>query len=60
MLQYLLATNSMDIMAGNFSYDLLKVLQNKLLDVSTGRVQMANKPTQISVSFIEQVHIKKL
>ena len=30
MLQYLLATNSIDI-AGNFNYDLSRVSQNKLL-----------------------------
>ena len=33
MLQYLLATNSIDIIAGDFNYDLLKVSQNKFLDI---------------------------
>ena len=35
MLQYLLATNSIDITAGEFNYDLLKVSQNKFLDIFT-------------------------
>ena len=35
MLQYLVATYSPDIFAGEFSYDLLKVSQNKLLDIFT-------------------------
>ena len=33
MLQYLVATYSIDIIAGDF--ELLKVLENKLLDIST-------------------------
>ena len=33
ILQYLLATYSIDIIAGNFNYDLLKVSQNKFLDI---------------------------
>ena len=43
MLQYLLATRSIDIIAGDFNYDLLKVSQNKFLDISTDHVQMVNK-----------------
>ena len=43
MLQYLLATNSTDIIAGDFSYDLLKVSQNKYLYIFTDYVQMVNK-----------------
>ena len=34
MLQYLLATNSIDIIiTGDFNYDLLKVSENKILDI---------------------------
>ena len=43
MLQYLLATRSIDIIAGDFNYDLLKVSQNKFLGISTDHVQMVNK-----------------
>ena len=43
MLQYLLATNSIDIIAGDFNYDLLKVSQNKYLYIFTDYVQMVNK-----------------
>ena len=42
--QYLLATNSIDIIAGDFIYDLLKVSQNKVLDIFTDLAQMVNKP----------------
>ena len=48
--QYLLATNSIDIIAGDFNYDLLKVSQNKFLGIFTDNVQMVNKPKDISVS----------
>ena len=44
MFQYLLATNSIDIIAGDFIYDLLKVSQNKVLDIFTNLAQMVNKP----------------
>ena len=59
MLQYLLATHSIDIIAGDFNYDLLKVSQNKLLDIFTDHVQMVNKPTHISGSLIDHAYIKK-
>ena len=59
MLQYLLATNSLDIIAGDFNYDLLKVSENKLLDIFTYHFQMVNKPTHISGSLINNVSIKK-
>ena len=35
MLQYFLATNSIDIIPGYFNYDLSKVSQNKFLDIFT-------------------------
>ena len=59
MLQYLLATYSIDIIAGNFNYDLLKVLQNKFLDIFTDHVQTVNKPTHISEFLIDHDYIMK-
>ena len=59
MLQYFPATNSIFVLTGDFNYDLLKVSQNKLLDISTGLVQMVNKPAHISGSLIDHVYIKK-
>ena len=59
MLQYLLATHSIHITAGDFNYDILKVSQNKFLDIFTDHVQMVNKPTHISGSLIYHVYIKK-
>ena len=59
MFQYLPATNSIFVLTGGFNYDLLKVSQNKLLDISTSHVQMVNKPAHISGSLIDHVYIKK-
>ena len=59
MLQYLVATYSIDIIAEEFNYDLLKVSENKFLDIFTNHVQMVNKPTHISGSLIDHVYIKK-
>ena len=59
MLQYLVATYSIDIIAGGFNYDLLKVLENKLLDIFTDHLQMVNKPTHISASLIGHIYIKE-
>ena len=42
-MQYLLATNSIEIIAGDFSNDLLKVSQNKFLDIFTDHVHIVNK-----------------
>ena len=47
MLQYLLATNSIDIIAGDYNYDFLNVPQNIFLDIFTNHVHMVNKPTHI-------------
>ena len=47
MLQYLLATNFIYIIAENFNYDILKVSENKLLDIFKDHAQMANKVTYI-------------
>ena len=59
MLQYLLATHSIDVIAGYFSYDLLKVSQNNFLDIFTDHAQMVNKPIHTSGSLIDHVYIKK-
>ena len=60
LMQYLLAANSIDIIAGDFSYDVLKVIENKLLDIFTDHVQMINKPTHISGLLIDHAYIKKI
>ena len=44
-LRYLAAICSIDIIAGDFNDDLLKAPENKLWDIFTDHVQMANKPT---------------
>ena len=60
MLEYLLATNSIDIVAGDFNFDLLKVSKNNLFSNHfTEHVQIVNKPTHISGSLIDHVYIKK-
>ena len=61
MLQYLLATNSVDIVAGDVNFDLLKMLENNLLlNHFTEHVQIVNKPTHISATLINYVYIKKI
>ena len=42
ILQYLVGTCSIDIIAGDFSYDFLKVSENRLLDIFTDHVQKVN------------------
>ena len=59
MLQYLLATNYIDIIAGDLYYDFLKVPQNKFLNILTDHIQIINKPRYISESLIDHVYIKK-
>ena len=60
MLEYLLATNSIDIVAGDFNFDLLEVSKNNLFSNHfTEHVQIVNKPTHISGSLIDHVYIKK-
>ena len=60
MLQYLLATNSVDIVAGDFNLDVLKVSENNLLlNHFMEHVQIVNKPIHISGSLIDHVYIKK-
>ena len=59
-LQYLLAVTSIDVIAGDFNYDLLKVTENKLLDIFTDRFQIVTKPGNISGSLTDHVYIKKL
>ena len=41
-LQYLVGTYSVDIIAGNLSYDILKVSENRLLDIFRDHVQKIN------------------
>ena len=61
MLQYLLATNSVDVVAGDVNFDLLKMLENNLLlNHFTEHVQIVNKPTHISATLIDHVYIKKI
>ena len=61
MLQYLLATNSVDIIAGDVNFDLLKMLENNLLlNHFTEHVQIVNKPTHISATLIDHVYRKKI
>ena len=60
MLQYLLATNSVDIVVGDFNFDLLKVSENYLLlNYFIKHVQIVNKATHICGSLINHVYIKK-
>ena len=60
MLQHLLATKSVHIVVGDFNFDLLKVFENNLLlNHFMENVQIVNKPTHISGSLIDHVHIKK-
>ena len=59
MLQYLVATYSIDIIAGDFSYNLLKLPKSKHLDVFTDHVQMVNIPAYISRSLIDHNYVKK-
>ena len=60
MLQYLLATNYVDIVAGDFNFDLLKVSEsNLLLNHFMEQAQVVNQPTHISGSLKDHVYIKK-
>ena len=58
MLQYLIAANSIDIV-GDYNYDLLKVSENKLLDIFIDHVQMVSNSTHIYRSLIYHLYIKK-
>ena len=57
MLQYLPATNSINIIEGDFNYDVLKVSENKLLDNFTDHVEMVNRQTHISGPLIDHFYI---
>ena len=60
MLQYLLATNSIDIVVGDFNFDYLKVSEDYLLlNYFMKHVQIVNKATHIYGSLIDYVYIKK-
>ena len=58
-MQYLLATKSIDNIAGAFNYHLLKLLSNKFLDIFTAHFEMVNKLTHISGSLIDHVYITR-
>ena len=58
-MQYLLEVNSVDIIAVDFSYDILKVTENKISYIFRDHAQTINKPTHISGLLIDQVYIKK-
>ena len=60
MLQNLLPTNYVDIVAGDFNFDLLKVSENNLLlNHFIKHAQIVNKPAHISGSLIDHVCINK-
>lgn len=58
-MQYLIATNSTDVIARNFNYDLLVVSGNILSHKFTDHFQIVNKPRQISRPLIDLIYIKK-
>ena len=59
MLQYLPAKHSIDIIAGYFNYDLLKVSKKRFLDIFKDHAQIVNKPTRVSGSLLDHVYITK-
>ena len=59
MLQYLIATQSIDVTVGDFNYELLKKLENKFLDIFTYHFKVVNKQANISGSLIYYVCINK-
>ena len=59
LMQYFVATYSIDIIAGNFNHDLLQDSRNKLLDIFTDDFQMVSKPTKISGFLVYHVYIMK-
>ena len=59
ILRFLLATNYIDILVGDFNHNLLKVSERNLLDTFTHHIQKVIKPTHISRSLIDHVYIKK-
>ena len=61
MLQYLPVTHSVDIVASDYNFDILKVSENNLLlNHFMEQAQIVNKPTHISGSLIDHVYIKKM
>ena len=61
MLQYLPVTHSVDIVASDCNFDILKVSENNLLlNHFMEQAQIVNKPTHISGSLIDHVYIKKM
>ena len=58
-MQYLLAAYFVDILGGDFNYDLLKVTENKLSDIFGDHVQIVNKATHIPGSLIDHEYVKR-
>ena len=58
ILEYLLVSNSVDVIVGNFNYDLSKVSTNKILDHLKDYAQVVNEATHISWSLIDHVCVK--
>ena len=58
-MEYLLAANSINIIVENFNDNLLKVSENKILNIFTKNVQRINKPTNISRSLTDYGWWKK-
>ena len=59
IMQYLLAAYSVDIIGGDFNYDILKVTENKLSGIFGDHVQIVNKAAHISGPLIDHVYVKK-
>ena len=60
LLQYLLATDSIDIKAANFNYDLLNVSENNFLDIFSIKATVENiyiLDNDIRRIVVEQVNV---
>ena len=59
VLEYLIATNTVDIIAGDFNYDLFKANPDKLMDFLKNYSQLVREATHISGSLIDHVYVRK-
>ena len=59
-MQYLLEVNSVDIIAVDFSYDILKVTENKISYIFRDHAQTINKPTYIWITDRSSLYQEKL
>ena len=57
ILEYLLVANFVDVITGDFNYDLSKLSSNTLLDHMIGYTQVVNEPTHIYEYQIDHVYI---